>query len=119
MTILKRRVQYILWHAKFESVNVVQSMCCQVFKEQTRQNTNIFVREPDNSSLTNVLYQACVLGPFFFSELTVTSSKYFDMFKLLALLQINADNVIFEKRGDPTHYANLGTLLLRLSTALD
>ena len=47
-----------------------------------------------------------MIGPFFFSELTVAAGKYRDMFRWFTLLQIHDYKVISQQDGSPTHYTD-------------
>ncbi|GBN94998.1 hypothetical protein AVEN_268037-1 [Araneus ventricosus] len=47
-----------------------------------------------------------IIGPFFFSEVTVRSANYLHMIEVLAFPQIEdvQSNIIFQQDGAPTHW---------------
>ncbi|GBM24608.1 hypothetical protein AVEN_157864-1 [Araneus ventricosus] len=64
-------------------------------------------RDSPKLKLLCVLLHYRIIGPFFFSELTVRSDNYLNMLKIFEFLQIEdlQSNIIFQHDGAPPHWS--------------
>ncbi|GFW98498.1 DUF4817 domain-containing protein [Trichonephila clavipes] len=63
-------------------------------------------RSSEKVNVWSGLLHVCILGPFFFSDKTVTSSAYLDMLEIYAFSQLQdlQPNVLFQQDGAPPHW---------------